>query len=151
MSIKTDLQEMLKDAVMSGDGPRKNVVRSLRAKAEQELFSKGLPRDTDDDKLYLKVIASHKNAIAKAIDMLERGGKGDSDLAVSYRFEVEFCEGLLPQVKSVEETREIVRTKISELGASGAKDTGRVIKAVVADYPGEVEPSVVARAAKDLL
>jgi len=151
MSIKNDLQEMLKEAVRGGDGPKKNVVRMLRAKVEQELLAKGLPRDTDDDKVYLNVIASYSKAISKALDMLERGGKGKSDLAESYRYEIVFCDALLPERKSLEETREIVRAKIAELGASGMKDTGKVIKAVMAERPGEVDASVVARIAKDLL
>jgi len=151
MSVKNDLQEMLKAAVRSSDGPKKNVIRMLRAKVEQELLSKGLPRDTDDDKVFFSVIASYRKAISKAVDMFKRSGKGDSELAISYRYEIDFCDGLLPKAKSMEETREIVRTKITELGASGAKDTGKVIKAVLADYPGEVDSSLAARAAKDLL
>jgi uncharacterized protein YqeY len=148
MSIRSDLHEMLKEAVKNNDGLRKNIVRGLRAKIEQELFSKGLPRETDDDRLCLKVIASNRNAIAKALGMLERGGKGDSELALSYRFEIAFCDRLLPETRSPEETREIVRAKIAELGT---RDAGLVIKKVIGEYPGEVEPSIVARAAKDLL
>lgn len=151
MSIRTQLQQMLKEAVVAADGPTKNVVRCLRAKVEQEMLAAGLPRDLDDDKLYLKVIASYRKAMMKAVEMLERGNKGDSDLAVSYRFEISFCESLLPETKNAEETRDIVRTKIAELGASGAKDTGRIIKAVMADHPGEVDAALVSRAAKDLL
>ena len=151
MSIKSDLQEMLKDAVRASDGPRKNVIRMLRAKVEQDLLSKGLPRDTDDDKVFLHVIASYRKAISKAVDMFKRSGKGDSELAISYRYEIDFCDGLLPKTKSMEETREIVQAKITELGAFGAKDTGKVIKAVLAEFPGEVDSSLAARAAKDLL
>jgi uncharacterized protein YqeY len=151
MSIKNQLQTMLKEAVTSGDGPTKNVVRCLRAKVEQELLAAGLPRDLDDDKVFLKVIAAYRKSMMKAVEMLDRGGKGDSDLAASYRFEIGFCEQLLPAVKDADETRDIVRTKIAELGASGAKDTGRIIKAVMSDYPGEVDPALVSRMAKDLL
>lgn len=151
MSIKTQLQQMLKEAVMNADGPTKNVVRCLRAAVEQELLAAGLPRDLDDDKVFLKVIAAYRKRMVKAVEMLERGGKGDSDLAVSYRFEIGFCENLLPKTKNAEETREIVRAAIAELNAAEARDTGRVIKAVMAAYPGEVDAALVSRAAKDLL
>lgn len=151
MSIREQLNETLKQAVRAQDGPTKNVVRCLRAKAEQELLAQGRPRDAADDKIYLRVIAAYRNSMAKAVETMERAGKGDSDLVASYRFEIGFCDELLPSVKDAAATQEIVRQKIEEVGASSVRDVGSVIKAVMADYPGAVDPALVARAAKDLL
>ena len=82
---------MLKDAVRANDVPHKNVIRCLRAKAEEHLCAKNMPRDLDDDEVYLKVIGTYRKAMANALAIMEKNPKAkESDLAASYRFEIGF-------------------------------------------------------------
>jgi uncharacterized protein YqeY len=151
MSIRSSLAEMLKTAIRDNDVPHKNVIRCLRAKAEEHLCAKNMPRDLDDDAIYMRVVETYRKAIANALAMLEKNPRGrDSDLAASYRFEIAFCDGLLPKGKDEAEVLPLVRAKIAELSA-GPGQIGKVVGAVMKDGHQGVSASMVKRLATQLL
>lgn len=152
MSIRANLVGMLKEAIRLNDVPRKNVVRCLRAKAEELLCAKNMPRDLDDDDIYLKVVEIYRKAIANALAIMEKNAKAkESELAASYRYEIAFCDDLLPKAKDESEVLPLVVAKISELGVTDASQAGRVVGAVMKDgHPG-VAASMVKRLATQVL
>jgi uncharacterized protein YqeY len=150
MTIKEQLDGLLRNAVLENDVPVKNVVRSLRAQAEQKFLSQNLPLYTDDDSVYLGVISTYSRSIDKALKSFEKGGRGDSDLATEYRFEVDFCSRFLPKQKTEGEVEEIVKGAVSELKANKSQ-TGDVIRHVLQKYAGSVTPSIVSRIVKQIL
>lgn len=152
MSIRASLVEMLKEAIRLNDVPRKNVVRCLRAKAEELLCAKNMPRDLDDDGIYLKVVETYRKAIASALAIMEKNAKAkESELAASYRYEIEFCDGLLPKPKDESEVLPLVVAKIAELGVTDASQIGKVIGAVMKDGHQGVASSMVKRLATQVL
>jgi len=151
MSIRSDLNEMLKTALRANDVLRKNVIRCLRAKVEEHLCAKGMPRDLDDDGIYTKVIATYRKAIANALAIMEKNAQAKvSELAESYRFEIGFCDNLLPKAKDESEVLPLVEAKIVELGAD-ASQIGKVVGAVMKDGHQGVAASMVKRLATQLL
>jgi len=71
-----------------------------------------------------------------------------SDLANSYRFEVDFCDGLLPKPLTEAETIQIVKDKIAELGDA---KVGTVIGAIMKDNHVGIAASIVKRVATQIL
>jgi uncharacterized protein len=152
MSIRSNLVEMLKKAMRDNDTPRKNVIRCLRAKAEEHLCAKNLPRDLDDDAMYTKVIGTYRKAISNALSIMDKNAAAkDSPLAESYRFEIGFCDALLPREKSEAETLPLVQAKIAELKATGPDHVGKVVGAVMKCGHEGVSAAVVKRIALELL
>lgn len=152
MSIRSRLAEMLKEAMRANDVPHKNVIRCLRAKAEEHLCAKNMPRGLDDDEIYTKVVATYRKAIANALAIMEKNPKAKaSELAESYRFEIAFCDGLLPKDKDEGEVLPLVRAKIAELGAEGTSQIGRVVGSVMKDGHKGVSASMVKRLATQIL
>lgn len=152
MSIRSNLIEMLKEAMRANDVPHKNVIRCLRAKAEEHLCSKNMPRDLDDDEVYIKVIGIYRKAIANALAIMDKNAAAKiSPLAESYRFEIVFCDGLLPKAKDEAEVLPLVEAKIAELGANNANQIGKVVGAVMKDGHQGVAASTVKRLATQLL
>jgi len=142
---------MLKEAIRANDVPRKNVVRCIRAKAEEYLCAKNIPRDTDDDAIYTKVVETYRKAIANALTVMEKNIKArESELADSYRYEIAFCDGLLPKGKDESEVLPIVQAKIAELSA-GSGQIGKVVGAVMKEGHQGVSASMVKRLATQLL
>jgi len=151
MSIKETLDGLFKEALRASDTRTKNFIRQLRSKVAEHLIAKGLPRDSAEDDIWLDVTATYRRSIAKALELMERRGAGESELAQDYRFEIEFCDRFLPPPKTAEEIRKLVSAKIEELEA-GPGDAGRVAGAVVEDAPkGTVDGRLAKRAAQDLL
>lgn len=151
MSIRSQLNEMLKEAMRANDVPRKNVVRCLRAKAEEHLCAKNMPRDLDDDAIYTKVVEIYRKALANALTIMEKDARArDSELASSYRYEIAFCDGLLPKGKDESEVLPLVQAKISELTA-GPGQVGKVVGAIMKDGHQGVSASMVRRLATQLL
>lgn len=152
MSIRATLIEMLKNAIRTNDMPHKNVVRCLRAKAEEYLCAKNMPRDLDDDDIYIKVIGIYRKAIANALTVMDGNTKAKaSDLAESYRFEIVFCDSLLPKAKDETEVLPLVKAKIAELGVTEVGQAGKVVGAVMKDGHLGVAASMVKRLATQLL
>jgi uncharacterized protein YqeY len=142
---------MLKEAMRANNVPHKNVIRCLRAKAEEHLCARNMPRDLDDDIIYTKVIETYRKAIANALAIMEKNAKArDSELAASYRFEIAFCDGLLPKGKDESEVLPIVQAKITEL-AAGPGQIGKVVGAVMKEGHQGVSASMVKRLATQLL
>ena len=64
----------------------------------------------------------------ESITMYEQGGR--AELAQQEREEIEVIEGFLPKQFDEGETREAIAALITELGATGVKDMGKVIAAL---------------------
>lgn len=147
MTIKEQLDILFKQALKDNDVRTKNFIRQLRAKVGEHLLAQGLPRDSDDEAVWQKVTGIYRKSIAKAVELMERRGAGDSELVETYKFEIDFCDRFLPQPKTKEEIRVIVEEKIAELGATDPSQVGRVVGAVL---KGADQGTIDARLAKAL-
>jgi uncharacterized protein YqeY len=149
MSIKSTMDDLLKQAVRDNDVKVKNFVRQLRSKVVEHCLAKGLPRDSDDDATWTQVTLVYRQSIAKALGMLERRGAKDSELAETYRFEVDFCNKFLPSPKTEAEVRELALAKARELGNTSP---GKLVGAVMKDAePGTVDPRVLKKVVAELV
>jgi uncharacterized protein YqeY len=64
---------------------------------------------------------------------------------------LEVINAYLPQLMSAEDVEKVVSDKISEFGASGPADTGKVMGAVMKELKGKADGGVVNEAVKKLL
>jgi uncharacterized protein len=144
MSIKNDLNQKLKEAMKNNDIPVKNVVRCIKARVEEHLCAHYMQIDLDDDSVYLDVITKYKKSISNALELIEKTEKGQkSDLASSYRYELDFCDRFLPTPLTDQEICAFVKEKIKALG-DNAK-LGVIIGAVLKEKRPGVCASVVKR------
>jgi hypothetical protein len=102
---------------------------------------------TDED--ILKVIASevkkHKDSIAE----YEKGNR--ADLASKEKSEMEILMRYMPEELGEEELKKIVEEKISELGAVGPADFGKVMGAVMKAAGGRAGGDAVSKMVKEKL
>jgi len=73
------------------------------------------------------------------------------DLVAKEKSELEILQTYLPQSLSVEELKSKVQALIKEIGASGQKDMGKVMKILMPQVAGKIDGSVVGQVVKDLL
>ena len=102
---------------------------------------------TDED--VVEVIRRQVKLRKEAIEAYQKGGR--SDLAEKEGKELEILSKYLPQQLSPQELEKIIRETITEIGASGAGDFGKVMGAVMAKVKGQAEGAMVAAEVKRLL
>lgn len=147
MSIESDLESELKDAMRTGDQARRDVIRQVRSEVGVARTAPGFSGEAGDD-LYRAVIDSYVKKMRKALDEYRGLGERGAGMAEKLAFEVEYLSRWLPTRLDEEQTRELVRRTIQELEVSGdPKASGRVIGHVMKHHKDEVDGALVSRVA----
>ena len=146
MSLKTQLNDSMKDAMRSGDEVRKRTVRMALAAIKQVEVDKRL--ELDD----AAVMSLLQKEIKNRRESLEEAKKANrSDLIEANEAEIKVLEAFLPKAMPVEELRALVQAAITETGASSPADMGKVMKMVMAKVAGRAPNDRVSATVRELL
>ena len=105
-----------------------------------------------DSLSHAEVIAVIQKEIKKRRDSIEQFTTGNRpDLAEKETREVAVLSAFLPQALSTEELEQLIRATIQEIGATGKKEMGAVIKAVQAKAAGRADGKSISSAVGKLL
>ena len=126
MGIREELASELKDAMKSRDRARTNAIRQVETEVAVAKAAPGFRGEVDDD-LYKATIAAYVKKMEKARTEYEEMGDRGAEQAAKLAFEVEYLSRWTPQLAGEEETREIVKSAIAELGIEDPKMMGRVM------------------------
>ena len=122
MTLKSRLDDDLKGAMRSGDSLRRNVIRYLKSQLHnQEIADQS---ELDDDGV-LRVLTKQAQQRKESIRAFEEGGR--PDLVDQESAELEIIMGYLPRQLTQEEIRELVYQAVTEAGARGPEDMGKVM------------------------
>ncbi len=146
MSLKDQITEDMKTAMRAKDAPRLLTIRGLLAAMKQREVDE---RITLDDAAVVaivdKLIKQRKDSIAQFTTA------GRTDLVDKESAELAVLEGYLPQRMSAAEIEAEVAAIVSELGAAGPGDMGRVMGAVKTRLAGKADMALVSAAVKQAL
>jgi uncharacterized protein YqeY len=151
MDLRQQLMDDLKDAMRQKDELRKRTIRSVIAaikKAETELDSSGQRIVLDDDDI-LAVIAKQAKQRQESITEFRRAGR--EDLAAEEEAELAILQAYLPQQLTPEEIEAEARQVIQEVGASGPRDMGKVMKPLMARLKGRADGKMANQIVRELL
>ena len=146
MDLNEKLSEDQKAAMKSGDTLKTGVLRLLRTRIKERAVEKR--DDLSDGEIY-KVIMSEAKKRQEAVDLFEKGGRGD--LAERDKKEIEILKSYLPPMLSDEELKTLILEAIKEAEAKTPQDLGRVMKVLMPKVTGRTEGSKVNKLVKDLL
>lgn len=131
--LKRRLTDEMKACMKAGDKQRLGVIRGLLAAIKQvEVDSRKQLSDDDVLAVLDKQVKQRRDSIQQYADA------GRDDLAEQERYEMQVIQEFLPQPLSEEEIDALIETVISETGASGMQDMGRVM--------GQLKPRMQGRA-----
>lgn len=146
MTIKTQLNDAMKDAMKSGDEVRKRTVRMVLAAVKQAEVDKRV--ELDD----LAITHLIQKEVKNRRESLEEAGKANrADLIEANEDEIKVLEAFLPKAMPAGELRALVQAAIAETGAAGPADMGRVMKTVMPKVAGRAPNDMVSAAVKELL
>jgi uncharacterized protein YqeY len=146
MSIKTQLNESMKDAMKSGDEVRKRTVRMALAAVKQVEVDKRI--ELDD----VAVMNLLQKEIKNRREALEEAKKANrSDLIEANEAEINVLQAFLPNAIPAEELRTLVQEAVAETGAASPADMGKVMKVVMPKVAGRAPNDVVSATVRELL
>ena len=153
MTIKTQLNDSMKDAMKSGDEVRKRTVRmALAAIKQAEVDKRSNPGDKRIELDDAAVMSLLQKEIKNRRESLEEAKKANrTDLVEANEAEIHVLQAFLPKAMPAEELRALVQAAIAETGAASAADMGKVMKTVIPRVAGRAPNDMVSATVRELL
>ena len=146
MSLKDQITEDMKTAMRARDSERLGAIRLLLAAAKQkEVDERVVLDDIAMVAIVDKLIKQRKDSVAAYL-LAQR-----QDLADKESAEITVLQAYLPQRLSAAEVTTAVQAIVTELGAKGPGDMGKVMGAVKARLAGKADMGQVSAAVKAAL
>ena len=146
MSLRERLESEMKDAMRARDDLRLSTVRLVRSAVKNREIDQRLVLD---DSGISEVIASLAKQRRESIRMF--GEAGRQDLVDKEERELQVLLGFLPRQMTREEVTALAAAAIAESGAQGARDMGKVMKAMMPHVTGRADGKMVSEVVKELL
>jgi uncharacterized protein YqeY len=146
MTLKEQLNDAMKAAMKARDNLRLSAVRMVRAAIKNREIDS---RTELDNLAVIDVISTLAKQRRESIRMYREGNR--LELAEKEELELAVLLEFLPAQLSSEEVESLVRQTILKLEANGAKDMGRVMKAVSPLTAGKADGKLVSDTVRRLL
>ena len=146
MSLKTQLTEDMKTAMRAKDQVSLSTIRLINAAIKQ--FEVDERTEADDAKvisILTKMVKQRKDSAKIYTEA------GRQDLADKENAEIEILNCYLPQMMSAEEIKTVVEAAITETGASGMADMGKVMGVLKTRLAGKADMGEVNKVLKAAL
>jgi len=146
MALKDQITEDMKAAMRAKDSDRLSAIRMLLAAIKQrEVDERVVLDDAAVVGVVDKLIKQRKDSVAAY------QGAGRDDLAAKEAAEITVLVAYLPARLSAEDIAAAVAGIVSELGASGPSDMGKVMSAAKVKLAGQADMGLVSAAVKAAL
>ncbi len=132
-----------KTAFKARDEVKVSVLRMLKTVVKNKEVE--LRRELEEPEV-IGLVKTQVKQRKDSIEQFEKGGR--DDLAAREKAELAVLEAYLPAQLPLEEVERVVGELIEELGASSVKDLGRVMKAVMGRFGGQVDGKVASDVVK---
>jgi hypothetical protein len=146
MSLKDQLNESMKTAMKARDDLRLSAVRMVRSMVKNREID--LKKELNDQEI-IEVISTLVKQRRESIRMYREGNR--PDLVEKEEAELEVLLGFLPVQLNSAEIEALVDRVIAETGAQGARDMGRVMKALTPLTAGKADGKTVSDTVKQKL
>jgi uncharacterized protein len=149
MALRDSLNEALKQAMKARDPRRVATLRLAFAAIKDREIRSNPPETGISDADLLALLAKMIKQREESASAFDSGGR--PELAAAEREEIAIIREFMPRQLSDDETRTAVREAISETGATGPKDMGKVMAALKQRYTGTMDFAKAGPLAKELL
>ncbi|SMD42668.1 hypothetical protein SAMN00777080_1230 [Aquiflexum balticum DSM 16537] len=148
MSLKPSVESEIKKAMLAKDKDRLRALRAIKSLIlleETKGGSKGEITSEDEMKLLTKAAKQRKDSA----DIYKQQNR--EDLYAVEMAELEIINEFLPKQLTEEELEAALKKIISEVGAEGPKDMGKVMGAATKELAGKADGKVISQKVKALL
>ena len=136
--MRDDINTAVKEAMKAKDERKLSTLRMMNStikNADIDARGQGKPPLSDADLLsvFQKMIKQRQ----ESVELYDKGGR--AELAAQEREEIAIISAYLPKQMSDDEVKQAIAGIISETGAAGIKDMGKVIGALKTKYAGQMD------------
>jgi uncharacterized protein YqeY len=136
--LRDDINNAVKEAMKAKNERKLSTLRMVNStikNADIEARGNGKPPLSDADLLgvFQKMIKQRQ----ESVELYDKGGR--AELADQEREEIAVISAYLPKQMSDDEVKKAIADAITETGAVGMKDMGKVIAALRAKYAGQMD------------
>jgi uncharacterized protein YqeY len=149
MTLQSQVDNDIKDAMRARETVRLNALRMLKAAMKNAAIEKGGAESVLEDAEAAAVIRKQIKQRQDAIEGFEKGGR--TELAAGERAEIEILSAYLPQALTPEQVVEVVKEAIAEAGATSKQQMGAVMKIATAKAAGRADGKTLSMAVQKLL
>ncbi len=146
MHLSERLSEDLKKALKAGEKDALSVIRMIKAAIKNKEIEKGTPLGDEEINGVLLSLARQRK---ESIEQFSKANR--QDLVEKETRELSIIKSYMPRQLTEEELKAIIEDAIKEIGAGSQKDTGKVMKFVMAKVKGQVDGKLVSELVKNLL
>lgn len=148
--LRERLTTEMKQAMKAGEKQRLSTIRMVQAALkDKDIEARGANRGQASDDEMLAVLQKMIKQRIEAAGVYEQGGR--PELAETERAEAAIIQTFLPEQMDEAETRAAIAAAITETGAAGPKDMGKVIAALKAKFAGRMDFSKASGLIKETL
>lgn len=136
--LRDEINTAVKEAMKAKDERKLSTLRMVNStlkNADIEARGQSKPPLSDDD--ILSVLQKMIKQRQESVELYDKGGR--PELADQERAEIAVISAYLPKQMSEDEVKAAIGATISETGAAGMKDMGKVIAALKAKYAGQMD------------
>jgi uncharacterized protein YqeY len=146
MGLREIIDTDIKNALKAGAKDKLSTLRMLSAALKNKQIDKRRPLTEEE------VAETVRSLIKQRKESIEQFGKGGrQDLVDKETAEVAVLEVYLPQQMSRAEIEVMVRDAVAQTGAQGAKDMGKVMKALIPLVGGRADGKLLSELVKQAL
>ena len=148
MSLKEQVATAMKEAMKAKDKERLTAIRSIKSAILLKETESGAAQDLNQEQeidMLMKMAKQRKDSIQTYNE------QGRDDLKVKEEAELKVIEEFLPAQLSDEELSSAIKTIVSETGASGMKDMGKVMGVASQKLAGQADGKRISALVKSLL
>jgi uncharacterized protein YqeY len=146
VSILSELQESVKEALKAGDKERVGALRMVVCELQKEAKQARLELDHGAE---LAVLRRELKRREESIEAFRAGGR--EDLATHEEFAAGIIHDLLPQQMDEAELSALIDRVVGQTGATSVKEMGKVMTGVMAEGGVRVDGKLAARLVKERL
>jgi len=148
--LRDDINNAVKDAMRAKDERKLSTLRMVNStikNADIEARGEGKPPLGDED--LLRVLQKMIKQRQEAIELYEKGAR--AELAAQEREEIAIIQAYLPKQMSEADVKAAISSAITETGAAGMKDMGKVMAALKERHAGTMDFGKASGLVKGLL
>ncbi|MCS7005530.1 MAG: GatB/YqeY domain-containing protein [Cytophagales bacterium] len=148
MSLKSRVEEEMKNAMKAKDTITLEALRAIKSKILLEQTSKGGNTELTEEQ-EVKLLQSLIKQRRDSIEQFQKAGR--TELAEKELAEIRVIERFLPAQLSEDEVRKILQEIIARVGATSPKDMGKVMGVASKELAGKADNKLIADIVKSLL
>ncbi|NKM89055.1 GatB/YqeY domain-containing protein [Rhizobium laguerreae] len=148
--LRDQLATQLKEAMKAKNAERLSAVRLIQAAVkDRDIANRGTGKEQASDDEILQILAKMVKQRDESAKIYEENSR--PELAAKERAEITVIQDFMPKQLSDSEVRANVSAIITETGAAGAKDMGKVMAALKERYAGQMDFAKASATVKELL